>query len=302
MPILQTGHRRRGSGLTTDMVPDLERAIILMRHKNRTVYVDSAAVAGGNGDSWGGAYATLALAMAAALVGDTVLVAPGHAEVIVAAAGVAVAKSGVSIIGVGTGRRRPQINFTTLVGASFDVTAANVWLENITFLGTGLDTVTSLINVSAADCSIVGCEFVTGNVTNQAALCVTTTAAADRFVFESNNCYGSADAGTVAVLQIVGGDAIRIVDNNFQGNYTAGIGAINNVTTAMTNALIKGNTINNRTASATKSMVFVAGSTGHIQGNMMQILSGTAPITGAGMSWVGANYYVGTIATAGTLI
>jgi hypothetical protein len=34
----------------------------------------------------------------------------------------------------------------------------------------------------------------------------------------------------------------------------------------------------------------------------MQVLTGTAPIVGAAMSWVGRNYYAATIATAGTLI
>lgn len=47
---------------------------------------------------------------------------------------------------------------------------------------------------------------------------------------------------------------------------------------------------------------FAAGSTGMISDNRMQILSGTAPITAAGMSWVGGNYYAAALATAGTLI
>ncbi len=52
----------------------------------------------------------------------------------------------------------------------------------------------------------------------------------------------------------------------------------------MTNAVVDGNRINNLTASSTKSMVFVAGSTGMISNNRMQILSGSAPITGAALS------------------
>ena len=46
----------------------------------------------------------------------------------------------------------------------------------------------------------------------------------------------------------------------------------------------------------------LTGSTGQISGNQMQILSGTAPITGDAMAWVGNNYYAAAIATAGTLI
>jgi hypothetical protein len=50
-------------------------------------------------------------------------------------------------------------------------------------------------------------------------------------------------------------------------------------------------------------MVFTASSTGQIAGNAMQILGGgTAPITGAAMSWVGPDYYASTIATGSTLV
>lgn len=303
MAILQTGHRRRGSGLTTDMIPDLERAIILARHKNRTVYVDSAAATGGNGDSWGGAYVTLALALAAALAGDTILIAPGHAESVATAAGLASTKAGVKVIGVGAGRQRPVITFTSVVGASWDITAANVYIENLCFKTT-IDAQTTMFNISAADCQIVGCEFVTGDATNQILVGVLTTAAADRFVFESNFVYGSADAGTTNFLQLIGGDGIRIVDNTFIGNYSTGLGPINNITTAMTNGVIRNNILWNRTASSTKVIVLLSTSTVVISGNGIQILSGTAPITGAAAMWVGspANYYAATIATGSTIV
>jgi hypothetical protein len=227
---------------------------------------------------------------------------PGHTEACIAAGTITVSKAGVTILGVGYGRQRPVITYTTAVGASFDITAANVRVENVVFNGTGVDAVTAMVNVSAADAQFVNCEFETGNATNQATLAVLTTAAADRILFDGCHFHGSADAGTAAAIRVVGGDSGRVLNSVFIGNYTTTLGAIDNATTACTNFTVRDNCIYNRTASSTKAMTFQAGSTGQIARNYMQILSGTAPITGAAMSWVGGNYYAATIATAGTLI
>lgn len=266
-------------------------------------FVSSVTGSNGNyGDKPERPVATIVKAIALAAAGDTIVCLPGHTEAVTAAGTITVNKAGLTLLGVGYGRRRPVITYTTAVGASFDVTAANVRVENFVFNGTGVDAVTAMVNVSAADAQFVNCEFETGNATNQAVLGILTTASADRLLVKDCHFHGSADAGTATAIRIVGGDAIRIENNRFIGNYTTSLGAIDNATTACTNTVVIDNTIYNRTASSTKAMVFQAGSTGQIARNYLQILSGTAPITGAAMSWVGANYYAATIATAGTLI
>lgn len=249
-------------------------------------------------------FATIVKALTActAAKGDVIVCLPGHTEAVTAAGTITVSKSGVTIIGVGRGRNRPVITYTTAVGASFDITAANVRVENVVFSAVGVDAVTAAVNVSAADAQFVNCEFELANATNQAVLGILTTAAADRLLIKDSFFHGSADAGTATAVRIVGGDSARVENNRFQGNYTTSLGAIDNATTPCTNTIVVDNVIQNRTASATKAMVFTATSTGQISRNYMQILSGTAPITGAAMSWVGANYYSATIATAGTLI
>lgn len=266
-------------------------------------FVDS--VNGSNGNSGlkpERAVATIVKAIALAAAGDTIVALPGHTEAVTAAGTIAVSKAGLTIVSAGFGRRRAVITYTTAVGASVNVTAANVTFIGVVFAAIGFDNITAAVNVSAADCAFIDCEFELANATNQAALGILTTAAADRLVVKNSHFHGSADAGTAAAIRIVGGDAIRIENNRFIGNYTTSLGAIDNATTATSNAVIMDNTIVNRTASATKAMVFVSASTGSIARNYMQILSGTAPITGAAMSWVGGNYYAATIATAGTLI
>lgn len=249
-------------------------------------------------------FATLNYAMtqATASQGDRIYLMPGHIETSTAAGGIALSTAGVAVFGLGTGRLRPTIKFSTSANASVAVTAANIYLGNVVVDCTGFAAVANPINVTATDFTVDSCEFIVNNATNQAVCAIQTSAAGSRLTVQNSYFRGTSDAGVTAALIIVGGDGHVIQNNRFIGGYSAGVGAIQNVTTACTNTIVWGNTINNLTASSTKAMVFVAASTGQISENLMQILSGTAPITGAAMSWVGANYYAATIATAGTLI
>ncbi len=234
--------------------------------------------------------------------GDLIIVMPGHTETIIAAGGITVDKIGVKIVGIGRGRNRPVINYTTSAAGTFLVSAANAWIENVVFKPLGVASVVTAVSVTAADATFNLCEFELANGTNQAVAGITTTAAADRLTVQNCKFHGSNNAGTNAALVIVGGDSHFIFNNVFQGAYGQTVGAISQITTTTTNCIIQFNYIQNFTAGATKAITMTASSTGQISDNNMQILSGTAPITGAAMSWVGCNYYAATIATAGTLI
>lgn len=276
---------------------------ILNHYPNRVFWVDSSASLAGDG-TFNRPYSTIAAAYAkcTASRGDQIHVKPGHTENITAAGGITLAKIGVSIIGHGRGRLRPKLTWTTATTATLLVSAAQNSISNFVFDGTSLDAVASMLAVQAADFSLYGCEFILAGASAQATLGILTTAAADRLIVQGCAFRGTTDAGTTAAIRLVGGDGIIIQDNLFYGAYGSGNGAIENITTACTGILIAGNIISNATASSTKAIVAVAGTTGLISNNRMQILSGTAPITAAGASWVGGNYYAATVATAGTLI
>jgi len=209
--------------------------------------------------------------------------------------------AGVTVLGLGEARQRPKVNFTTATAASFDVTAARCKVENLWFK-CAIDAQTAMLNVQAADFVLRNCEFDHGDATNQAAVVILTTASADRMLIEGCFFHGTSDAGTNNAISLVGGDAIQIRNNRFSGAYHVSQGVIKNATTDCTNLIIEWNAIQNLTASNTKSIVLTSTSTGQIRRNDFQILSGTAPITGAAMSWAGGNYYAAAIATAGTLI
>jgi len=277
---------------------------VLNSYGGNVYWVDSGAGVAGNPGTFQKPVSTIAAALdlCSASNGDIIMVKPGHAESITSAGGLTLDVAGVAIIGLGTGRNRPTLTVSTATSASLLVSAANVCLANFVIDLTGIDALDNGIQVQAADFALVGSEVITASASAQAVLGLLTTAAANRMLLQNNTFVGTTDAGTTAAVRIVGGSGIIIIGNTFFGAYTAGVGAIQGLTTDTTNLSVNGNLINNQTGSSTKAMVFTATSTGMIANNRMQILSGTAPITGAAMSWVGGNYYAATIATAGTLI
>lgn len=243
-----------------------------------------------------------AIGLCTADAGDTILVLPGHTEAISAAGGIACDVAGVTIRGLGNGANRPTITLGTAIGASITVSANNVTIDNVIIDMTGFDAITAGIAVTATNFTLSNSLVITASASAQAVLGILTTAAASRMRILSNEFLGTTDAGTATAIRIVGGNEHVIDGNRFYGAYTTSLGAIDNATTACLRVRVTNNFIQNATASSTVCMTFQAGSTGVIANNRMQILSGTAPIVGAAMSWVGANYYAATIATAGTLI
>jgi len=249
-------------------------------------------------------FATIAGALTACLAGrgDIIMVKSGHAEVITAVNPLNFNKAGVQILGVGAGNARPSLTIGASTSATLTFSAANVALRNFNLDFTGIDAVAAGATIAASGVMLIDCFIRTASASAQATLGVSIATGLSGVVIAGNAFYGTSDAGTTAALQIIGGDNHNILDNQFFGAYTAGTGAISNITTASLNLEIAGNFIANNTAASTKAITAVAGTTGVIANNRMQILSGTAPITAAAMSWVGANYYAAAIATAGTLI
>lgn len=266
-------------------------------------FVDSGAASGGNGLTPEGAVTTIdaAINLATASNGDIILVMEGHAETITGAAGIAQDVAGLTIVGLGRGRNRPVVTFGTAAAASWDITAASSYVENLVLVN-GIDAQTAMVNIQAADCTIKGCEFMLGDATTQAVLGILTTDAADRLRIEDCFMYGTTDAGVTGAIRIVGGDFI-ILRNNFITGAFAVTGAVENVTTAGNGWLIEGNRILNLTADGNnKALVLHASTTALIARNDLAVIdsTGPAPWTAAG-AYFGGNYHVAAVDTAGTL-
>lgn len=244
----------------------------------------------------------LALAQCLANRGDVIFVMPGHTENITNATDLNVNVAGVSILGLGKGNLRPTLTLTTAITATITFSAANTQMANINVDGTGFAAITSIFNITALGVTLSNNQITCASATNQAGVALTTTAAADGLTITGNYFVGTTDAGMTNALQLIGADDCVITNNYFYGAYTTSLGPINNITTACLRILIQGNTLVNATASSTKAVVLVAGTTGMVRDNRIGILSGTAPITGAGI-FVGGNYYAAAAGvTAGTLL
>jgi hypothetical protein len=98
--------------------------------------------------------------------GDIIMVKPGHTENLTAAGAIASDIAGVAIVGLGTGSLVPTFSWTTVVGASWTVTAANCSFINMKFVANLADVMTMFDVSGAADgMSFQDCVF-TDTTTN----------------------------------------------------------------------------------------------------------------------------------------
>ena len=170
--------------------------------------------------------------------GDVIIVAPGHTEDVVAAAGIDVDVANVSIIGLGNGDDRPTINFTTATTADIDIDAANILIENIYFDLTGIDKLAAAIDVNAANFTLKNCEILMADSDGQAVNAITTAAAAHNL--KILNCKILApNAGADDGINITGAINGAEIKNCFIAGYFA-VAPIHNPTgNIATNLLIQ---------------------------------------------------------------
>lgn len=234
-------------------------------------------------------FPTIALALAKTVAdrGDCVMVANNHDETITTAGGIIVATNGVTLIGLGNGVDRPTITFTTAVGASFNVTGAEVVIRNFQFVN-AIDAQTAMINVTSTDVSFQNCEFDTNSGTTGAILGILTGATSDRFSVQNSRFLGPAvNTGTTTTAQVQYESAvdIQLVGNYHTGKMTRAI--YNN-----TGAVLRGLIDNNRIVVATGVVAIAvnAGSTPFITNNRINVPSGSTPIVAAA-GFVAGNVY-----------
>jgi hypothetical protein len=225
--LLQDGHRRRGSGISTDQLGEIELAIALHRLRGKAWFVNSAAASGGNGSAWDSAYTSIVTAIASASANDRIYLAPGHTETVIAANGVDITKAGLQIIGIGSGEQRPTFNFTTATGASVRINANSVLLSNLRFTG-GLDALTGVLTINGkTDVILRDLEYL--DVTGQANRFLLASNDSDRLLIEGYRGIHAAAAGPVSSLVLDGCDDLTIRDFDIRGNFSGA--AIDFVTT-----------------------------------------------------------------------
>jgi hypothetical protein len=272
--------RFQGGSLVINDINQIPNAVWFV---NSATGVDSSNSYGRTPDA---PYKTLAFAVTKVSADDVIVCLPTHSETLsggnlsVTGAG----NIGLKIVGLNQGDRRPQFLFGDASSALL-LNAAGVRLSNFTFLATGFAAVTACVSVTAAGCVLDNCQFQLANAVNQAVLGVQTNS--NRTCIQDCFFYGTTDAGTTTAISILAGDGHLIRHNRILGAYTTTVGGIRNVSVACTNCVIDGNIISNTTASSTKAITMLAGATGMIVNNQLAILSGSAPVTAAGMGLPG---------------
>lgn len=140
--------------------------------------------------------ATLAAAIteATASNGDIIVIESGHSETLTSA--ITVSKAGLKIFGLGSGSEAPNFLSNAAIDL-FDITAANVELNNLYFLAATTATATAQVNVAADSVRIKGCTFLCGAYTQNV---VTVTASGTNCRIESCAFTVTADGPDGGVL------------------------------------------------------------------------------------------------------
>lgn len=215
--------------------------------------------------------------------GHVIFVLPGHAESITVADWATTstgAADTVAIVGLGTGAARGAFTWTTAV-STWLFNTNNFVLDNLN-LGleptTGTITVAAPITVSTPGCAIRNCRILTGtDANNKVTIAITTTSAADDFVFENNRVYGAALATMTTFIRCVGLKRPLIRGNYINcGTTSAAVGPIQELTTACTDIWIDSNWIQNNAAASSACITMgLAATTGWISRNILRNMGGT---------------------------
>jgi hypothetical protein len=209
--------------------------------------------------------------------GDVVAVLPGHTESIAAADGWSNLVSGVRIVGLGQGTRRPTITWTAAASTVL-LDQAGCSIENMILNmdpGTGTVTVAAPITISAAGCAIKGCQIRMGTDANaKVTIGITTTAAADDLSIIGNEIYGATAAECTTMIQLVGADRLKFCGNTIAGaTSSVNVGVIRFLTTASTFIKMLGNVVRNNKAASVEAITGMAGISGEVDDLFMTTLA-----------------------------
>jgi hypothetical protein len=244
---------------------------------NAGAAADSAA--SGQGASWSAPFATLNYAISRCADGgrNNIMVAAGHTESWSTAetssgtttTGCCIDKNDVTIIGLGTGSRRPTFTFTAAAGTLY-VDATNCSIYGLIFYSNFADHASHIDAQSGADGLLIeNCKFYDASAITETVSGIIITANCDDVTIRGNKFYNvdTNDGSDEAILLEGGSDRIRIVDNVFDGDWNEEV--INMNTAASTEIEIRGNYCNNIDAGFSCFIATHSGCTGVIADNVV---------------------------------
>jgi hypothetical protein len=218
-------------------------------------------------------YATIdfAVGQCTANRGDTIYVLPGHEESVTSATSLVVDVAGVSIIGLGIGANRPNLDFDNTAG-SIELDAA-CRLSNVV-LRASVSAVVVGINVDADGVIIDNIETTWEATGDDFAIMVDVTAF-DRATIVNNKFYTEpATAGAVTGILLVDAHNTRILNNEMIGQWSNA--PINGATTLSNDCVIKGNLVYNSDTTTDNGILITVATTGILADNRVGTLYATS--------------------------
>lgn len=241
---------------------------------------------GNNGLSPSQPFATLAYAVTQVTANndDVIYVMRGHTEALTAAASIACATAGFSIVGLGSGNNRPTFTWSTIASASWTIAGANVRIKNIRCTST-IAALVKLFSVTGAGVVFDGVDYYEDGTTDAIGFILTTAAATDLVV---KNCswFRGTTATTTAITQwivLTGADRAKILNNyGILKGFTTG-NPINSwvavVTTACIGIEIVGNRFYDSNSTGNVPILTIANTTGIIAFNIIGTSATTTTIS-----------------------
>ena len=219
---------------------------------NNSTVLAEGAIAGSNGNpgTYTKPFSTVDYAVGRCLAGrgDVIMIMPGHAENVTAAAGIAFDVAGITVMGLGKGNQRPVFTWSgTDSAATVTVSAANITLDNMVFeCNDAGDDVVAMLVVSGDDAELSKLEFRQND--DAALIYVQIADATDRCYIHDCRMFAAAAGGNNAITftgVTTAANGLRIVNNHIYGHYATGAILCADATQILSDVLIKDNVIVN---------------------------------------------------------
>ena len=210
-------------------------------------------------------FATLAYAESRAAADDTIIIMPGHVEVLVGSPCLLLNVASLHVVGLGGWSRQPVFVIDGAAAAYVSIAAADIEIENVTFSAGHAD-IASAIVANAVGANIHHCKFIENVATENFLICVLSAGANVSDGLQVNDCWcNQPDASnTHFISHPAAQDSVQHSRNVIHGEHgTASIGAVG----VITNCRITDNEIFNSSNAIDSMINLAAGSTGLVGRN-----------------------------------
>ncbi len=206
--------------------------------------------------------------------GDVIVGLPGHVEPISGAGSLTMDKSGVTIVGLGTGLQRPILDFTNTAG-TIEMDAAYTRISNCVFRA-NVSAVVVGVNVDADYCEIDNCYSTFDATGDDHVILLDVTSVSHAYIHD-NLFTTEVTAGADSCIKLTAASFARVHNNEFRGTWAKA--PIVGETTLSLGLSIVGNIIHNSDTSVYNGLDLGAvSSTGIVAGNQVTALYATAVV------------------------